>query len=101
MNFPFLLDKASRFFRNTVARSVMAAARKERNHNPVLLKCPLIIRGSTGPAFQGKRHTQRSRGKGNAQSKLPDLAPRKSTDWVCSPNKKENRAKRNTALIVG
>lgn len=77
--------------------NLMAAARKERNHNPVLLKCPLIIRGSTGSAFQGKRHTQRSRGKGNAQSKLPDLAPRKSTDGSAHQTKKKIVRKENTA----
>jgi DNA-binding LacI/PurR family transcriptional regulator len=67
--------------------NLMASARREQNHNPVLLKCPLIIRGSTGPAFQGKRHKPRFRHKGNAQSRLPDFSPRNSTDGPANENK--------------
>src|ERR1700738_5225852 len=68
--------------------NLMASARREQNHNPVLLKCPLIIRGSTGPAFQGKRQKPRFRHKGNAQSRLPDFSPRNSTDGPANENKK-------------
>jgi DNA-binding LacI/PurR family transcriptional regulator len=35
--------------------NLMAADRKDQDNNRVLLKCPLVIRGSTRPAFQGKR----------------------------------------------
>jgi DNA-binding LacI/PurR family transcriptional regulator len=42
--------------------NLIAADRKKTGNNPVLLKCPLIVRASTGPAFQGERQKRRSKG---------------------------------------
>jgi DNA-binding LacI/PurR family transcriptional regulator len=77
--------------------NLMAAARKEKNNNPVLLKCPLIVRASTGPAFPRKHQKPRSRGKGKTQPRLPDFPPRMSTDGSAHQTKK-SRAKNKLGL---
>lgn len=73
--------------------NLMAAARKEQDNSPVLLKCPLVIRGSSGPVFQGKHQKARSRGKGTAQSRSQDFSRKMSTDGGSSRKQKTSAAK--------
>jgi hypothetical protein len=54
--------------RKAAIYNLMSAIRKEQDRKPVLLKCPLIIRGSSGPVFRAKRKKPRT------QPSLPDLS---------------------------
>ena len=79
--------------------NLMAAARKEQDNNPVLLKCPLIIRGSTGPASRKKRHKPRSRDKGKAQPKSPESFAENVNRWVSSRKQKKSAAQKNRTSV--
>jgi DNA-binding LacI/PurR family transcriptional regulator len=67
--------------------NLMSAIRKEQDRKPVLLKCPLIIRGSSGPVFRAKRKKLRT------QPSLPDLPLKTSIERAL--NKKKANPKKN------
>jgi hypothetical protein len=67
--------------------NLMSAIRKEQDRKPVLLKCPLIIRGSSGPVFRAKRKKLRT------QPSLPDLSLKTSIERAL--NKKKANPKKN------
>jgi DNA-binding LacI/PurR family transcriptional regulator len=75
--------------------NLIAPDRKKKGNNPILLKCPLVIRGSTGPAFQGKR--QKPRSKELLNSKLPD-SPWRKIERLGQFTKQNKSCKENSTL---
>ncbi len=58
----------------TAVNNLMAPAGKEKDNTPVLLKCPLIVRASTGPASRAQLRKRSHKGKGKTRSRQQDFS---------------------------